>query len=103
MTHERFTNQFRDGALVVEMKRKAVEAAHSIICISENTKKDLLERYPHLTEERVRVTHLASELNESLTYGPELVPSRPYFLSVAARARHINFPPPPSDFLNASV
>src|SRR6266513_600272 len=31
MIHERFTKQFKDGALVVEMKRKAIEAAHSII------------------------------------------------------------------------
>jgi glycosyltransferase involved in cell wall biosynthesis len=91
MTHERFTNQFRDGALVVEMKRKAVEAAHSIICISENTKKDLLEHYPHLTEKCIRVTHLASELNESLAFGPEMVPSRPYFLYVGARGGYKNF------------
>jgi len=91
MIHERVTKQFRDGAQVVEMKRKAVEAAHSIICISGNTKKDLLERYPHVTEERVRVTHLASELNESMTYGPESVPSRPYFLYVGARGGYKNF------------
>ncbi len=91
MIHERFTKQFKDGALVVEMKRKAVEAAYSIICISENTKKDLLERYPHVREECVRVTHLASELNESMAYGPELVPSRPYFLYVGARGGYKNF------------
>src|SRR5258705_6678945 len=91
MIHERFTKQFRDGALVVEMKRKAVEAAHSIICISENTKKDLLEHYPRLTEKCIRVTHLASELNESLAFGPEMVPSRPYFLYVGARGGYKNF------------
>ncbi len=91
MIHERFTKQFRDGKLVVEMKRNAIEAAHSIICISENTKKDLLEHYPHVSEGRVRVTHLASELNESLAFGPELVPSRPYFLYVGARGGYKNF------------
>jgi glycosyltransferase involved in cell wall biosynthesis len=91
MIHERFTKQFKDGALVVEMKRKAVAAAHSIICISENTKKDLLESYPHLKEECVRVTHLASELNESMACGPELVPSHPYFLYVGAREGYKNF------------
>ena len=91
MIHERFTKQFKDGAQVVEMKRKAVEAAHSIICISENTRKDLLERYPQVTEDRVRVTHLASELNESMTDGPEVVPSRRYFLYVGARGGYKNF------------
>jgi glycosyltransferase involved in cell wall biosynthesis len=91
MTHERFTNHFRDGAQVVEMKRKAIEAAHSIICISESTKKDLLEYYPHVTEGRVRVTHLASELDESMGYGPEMIPLRPYFLFVGARGGYKNF------------
>jgi glycosyltransferase involved in cell wall biosynthesis len=90
MIHEGFTKQFKDGPLVVEMKRKAIEAAHSIICISENTRNDLLERYPHV-EGRVSVTHLASELNESLAHGPEFVPSRPYFLYVGARAGYKNF------------
>ena len=91
MIHERFTNQFRDGELVVEMKRKAIEAAQSIICISENTKKDLLEYYPHVTQKPVRVTHLASELDESMGYGPEMIPRRPYFLFVGARAGYKNF------------
>jgi len=91
MIHERFTSEFRDGAEVVEMKREAIEAAHSIICISENTKKDLLEYYPHLAQERLRVTHLASELDESMACGPEMIPVRPYFLFVGARGRYKNF------------
>ncbi|MGH8526939.1 MAG: glycosyltransferase family 4 protein, partial [Gammaproteobacteria bacterium] len=54
------------------------------------TKKDLLERYA-LPPERVHVTHLASEIDESLAHGPEVVPSRPYFLYVGARAGYKNF------------
>lgn len=90
MIHELFPEHFFDSAEVARQKRKAVEAAQAIICISENTKKDLLERYP-LQEGRVSVTHLASEIDASLSHGPEPVPARPYFLHVGARAGYKNF------------
>jgi glycosyltransferase involved in cell wall biosynthesis len=91
MIHELFPEHFIDGAEMAHRKREAIEVAQAIICISENTKKDLLEHYPYLPEERVRVTHLASELNESMAYGPEPIPSRPYFLHVGARGGYKNF------------
>jgi glycosyltransferase involved in cell wall biosynthesis len=90
MTHELFPQYFADSAEVVGRKRKAVEAAQAVICISENTKKDLLERYA-LPPERVHVTHLASEIEESLAHGSEPTPSRPYFLYVGARVGYKNF------------
>ena len=73
-----------------EMKRKAILAAQKVICISENTKKDLLERYP-IPEENVIVTYLASELDSSLAYGSEPVPERPYFFYVGGRTNYKNF------------
>ncbi len=73
-----------------EWKRSAVRAAARIICISEHTKKSLLERYP-VPEERVSVIYLASEIDESLSHGPEPVPERPYFLYVGSRAPYKNF------------
>ena len=90
MTHELFPQYFADSAEVSHRKRKAVEAAQAVICISENTKKDLLERYK-LPAERVRVTYLASEIDESLAHGPEPVPEQPYFLYVGARPGYKNF------------
>jgi glycosyltransferase involved in cell wall biosynthesis len=90
MTHELFPELFADSAAVAQQKRKAIEAAQAVICISENTKKDLLERCA-LPEERVSVTHLASEIDESLAYGPEPVPARPYFVHVGARGGYKNF------------
>jgi glycosyltransferase involved in cell wall biosynthesis len=89
MIHELFTEQDPLGRNAAE-KRQAIMAAQVIICISENTKKDLLERYP-LSEDRVKVTHLASEIDESISYGAELVPSRPYYLYVGMRFGYKNF------------
>jgi len=72
-------------------KRKAVESADAIICVSENTRRDLLERIP-VPAARVSVTPLASALSREMSLGDEPVPARPYFLFVGARhARYKNF------------
>lgn len=84
MIHELFSNQIDPSGRQIEEKRKAIHAAQMIICISENTKKDLLERYS-LPEDKVKVTHLASSINASMAYGSEPVPSRPYYLYVGSR------------------
>ena len=89
MIHELFPEQDPTG-WNAGVKRKAIEAAQAIICISENTKKDLLERYS-LPESKVKVTYLASEIDESLAHGPEPVPSAPYFLYIGLRYSYKNF------------
>jgi len=89
MIHELFPEQDPTGRHAEE-KRRAVMAAQAVICISENTKKDLLERYPIL-EHRVRVTHLASEIDAGISHGAEPVPARRYFLYVGVRYRYKNF------------
>jgi len=73
------------------VKRKAAAAADAVICTSENTRKDLLERIP-VPEQRLFVIPLASELSREMSLGDEPVPERPYFLFVGARkAGYKNF------------
>ncbi len=38
-------------------KGKAINKSDGIICISENTKKDLLKFYPHIEEEKIKVIY----------------------------------------------
>jgi glycosyltransferase involved in cell wall biosynthesis len=90
MIQELFPDMVASSAKQIEEKRKAIFAAQAIVCVSENTKRDLLERYK-LPDDRVVVTHLASELDIQLAYGDELVPSRPYFLYVGSRYTYKNF------------
>jgi glycosyltransferase involved in cell wall biosynthesis len=90
MTHEVLPDQMPNSARTSAQKRDAVLRADAIICISENTRKDLLERYP-LPEERVTVTHLASEIDEGRAFGPERVPEQPYLLYVGHRYPYKNF------------
>lgn len=90
MIHEIFPEQMDPDGQQAEEKRKAILAAQAIICISENTKKDLLERYS-LPENKVTVTYLASEIDASFSHGSELVPTQPYYLYVGGRANYKNF------------
>jgi glycosyltransferase involved in cell wall biosynthesis len=90
MIHERFPKLFAPNDPTVEVKRKAILSAQEILCVSENTKKDLLELYA-IPEERITVTYLGSELDISLSYGAETVPEQPYFLYVGSRYKYKNF------------
>jgi glycosyltransferase involved in cell wall biosynthesis len=90
MIHEIFPEEMDPTGQRAEEKRKAILSARAIICISENTKRDLLERYPAVRD-KVTVSYLASDIDASLSYGPEPVPSRPYYLYVGSRSSHKNF------------
>ena len=90
MINEIFPEQTDPSGQLAEEKRKALFAARAIICISENTKEDLLNRYPSL-ENNVTVTYLASEIDVNFSYGSESVPSRPYYLYVGSRVSYKNF------------
>src|SRR5258706_462649 len=90
MIHELFPAGLDPNGEFAARKRKAITAAQRVICISENTKRDLLERC-RIPEDRVTVTHLAPELDESMSHGPEIVPSRPYYIYVGSRTGYKNF------------
>jgi glycosyltransferase involved in cell wall biosynthesis len=90
MIHELFSTQMDFTGDYAEMKKKAITSAHSIICVSENTKHDLL-RYYSISEDRITVIPHASEIDISLSYGDESVPEQPYFLYVGSRAVYKNF------------
>ena len=90
MIHEIFPEQIDANGSNRDLKQKAILAAQKIICISENTKKDLLERYS-IPEKNVTVTYLASELDISMSYSSDSVPEYPYFLYVGSRVSYKNF------------
>lgn len=99
MIHEQFPELDPGGFR--ERKRRAIEAADAVLCISESTKRDLLSHYP-IDESKVLVTHLASDLDLSLIQGQERTPKRPYFLYLGGRAGYKNFDGLLSAFARAS-
>ena len=73
-----------------QSKRRAVMAADALICISNNTRDDLLATYP-VDEDRVSVVPLASELHAEMADPNARVPAEPYLLYVGSRAPYKNF------------
>lgn len=90
MIHEKFADIMDPTGKHREEKRQAVMAAQAVLCISEHTKRDLLECYA-VPESKITVTYLAADLNVTQAHGPEPVPQRPYFLYVGSRAPYKNF------------
>jgi glycosyltransferase involved in cell wall biosynthesis len=90
MIHEIFADRLDPTGEFAEIKRKAILSAQIVLCISESTKRDLLERIP-IPEERVRVTPLATEIDANVADNTAKVPNAPYFLYVGGRPDYKNF------------
>lgn len=90
MIHEVMMAGRDTGNVHGNAKRNAVLAADAVICISEHTRKDLLEHY-RVPEERIVVTPMASEIDVSMAEGRDGVPDAPYFLFVGSRGGYKNF------------
>jgi len=90
-TYEHFSNGIKKW-LHSFQKRKAIQAADVIICISENTKKDLLYFFPESTKKDIRIIYNGCSLdyyvNPKFRYDAQLGTS---FLFVGSRAEYKNF------------
>ena len=63
MINEKYPIFFNNTKEISNLKKKTLERADHIICISNNTKKDLLE-YFNIDEKKISVTLLASNFKE---------------------------------------
>ena len=87
MIHELYPNQLRYSNYTINAKRISIEAADKIICISNNTKKDLMEIYD-VPEDKIEVIYLANSIEKSSNYlniTKELGIRKPYLLYVGDR------------------
>ena len=90
MISERYGRRFDPDGQDAVNKKKAVEAADAIICVSEHTKSDLIELL-HVPEERIIVIPQASELSSKMAGGETSTVPAPYVLFVGSRAAYKNF------------
>ena len=95
MIHENFMNQpemISKNRKVLEDKKNSILRADEIICVSENTKKDLLNYY-NINQDKISVIHLAvdemfeTNLNDVIFEMNEA----PYLLYVGKRGGYKNF------------
>lgn len=94
MIHERFPAQVDRRGTHSEKKRAAVAQADHVLCISETTRQDLIERF-QIPPERTSVTLLGVDrqhFSSQPTTPPPLKESlRDYFLFVGRRDEYKNF------------
>jgi glycosyltransferase involved in cell wall biosynthesis len=92
MIHERFANEFSTRVDTRGAKRAAVHRADHVICISENTRRDLME-ITGVPEQKISVIHLACDPApaQSLSDDHSVAHSKPYLLFVGARSGYKNF------------
>jgi glycosyltransferase involved in cell wall biosynthesis len=94
MIHERFPDIFSPSDKSAEVKRASIERANFIICISENTRQDLLDIY-NLNEEKVATVHLGFDLiqkeSTSSLRNKSINKSEDYLLYVGHRQTYKNF------------
>lgn len=78
-------------------KRIAFRAAAGIVCISENTKRDLLKLYPFIDEKKVRVIHNAASdeyfplVDKSFPEKYKSLEKKKYIMYVGHRGGYKNF------------
>lgn len=89
MIHELFPNNFSSNDPTRKNKKYAVQRAEKIICISENTKRDLVEILG-VNSARIKVIHLASSL-KTPTSCEKLSFDKPVILYVGPRGGYKNF------------
>ena len=91
MIHERFPASFAIEDPVARLKKYAVNRVDHIFCISENTRRDLLDIH-NIPVDRVTVTYLGCDaLPRSGLKAGALVGAGPYILYVAGRHGYKNF------------
>ena len=72
----------------IEYKKKLFEKVDQIICISNNTKKDLQQEYS-IDASKISVVHLA--VNKNKDFRDRFLNLRPFILYVGLRQRYKNF------------
>ena len=89
MTHELFPDQFPKKDKTTELKKFAVAEADHIICISNNTQKDLINFF-NVDINKTSVIHCGFSLGTKEIKNPEKT-NKPYLLYVGSRTGYKNF------------
>lgn len=92
MVHEKFPQYFAANNSTTRLKVEAVKRADHVICVSENTRKDLLELVD-IDPNKTSVVHHGFSLRRSVSDWQAELPSiqAPYLLYVGSREGYKNF------------
>lgn len=85
LIHEKFMSEFKLNSFP---KKKVFEQVDHFFCISESTKKDLINYY-NIDDKKITVTYLANSLKQK-TF-KKFLTDKPFLLYVGSRKRYKNF------------
>lgn len=89
MIHEMYTDILPNCDRTSEYKKIAVDRADHVICISENTQKDLVRLFD-VAPEKITVVHLGFALTQA-SQATLPMQNRPFILYVGSRSGYKNF------------
>lgn len=89
MIHELFPEFFLNDKMVVTNKKYLMEKATRIIAVSENTKKDIINLYPHIDSSKIDVVYHGCSIKVNKMESVSL-PEK-YILFVGTRSIYKNF------------
>jgi glycosyltransferase involved in cell wall biosynthesis len=90
MIHELFPEHFHLDKQTSPNKKLLIDKAHSVVAISEQTKKDILRFYPSTPPDKIKVVYLSQSVNENAASKLKGLPEK-YFLFVGNRPAYKNF------------
>jgi len=95
MIHERYRKLYTSGNLISKIKKEVVDRADHVICISNNTREDLIEFF-NTPNEKISVVHLGHEIyidkyKITSTMDSLFNFKKPYLLFVGNRGDYKNF------------
>jgi glycosyltransferase involved in cell wall biosynthesis len=94
MIYEKFPQYFPpslpQNSLHIQEKKECLERAALLVCISQNTANDILEMYPNIPKENIKVVYLGVDKLFFQKSKLEKI-DKPYFLYVGNRDKYKNF------------
>ena len=90
LIHEKFKDYYRNSKELINLKQKAFKDCDYFICVSENTKEDLIEFYKINPDKIAVINHGADHLSKNISEINFKI-DFPYLLYVGNREKYKNF------------
>lgn len=92
MTHELFPLYFKNELSIISKKKLLIEKSKKIIAVSKNTKKDILDIYPHIPADKIQVIYHGHSIESNFNKErPIFISTKKYILFVGNRESYKNF------------
>ncbi len=90
LIHEKFRDFYRNSQYLINLKKKSFEDCDHFICVSQNTKKDLIENY-NIDKDRISVIYHGADHLIKKKASMNFKIDYPFILFVGNREKYKNF------------